>query len=100
MPSRIGVDLLLVAVLEVCVAAVGTVYADGVLEGFAGDGYLEIALAVVALASLICLGVLFVVLLRARRKSRAPSALVRLALVTHGMLAIPGLMAIWHCLDA
>jgi hypothetical protein len=98
MPIRIGADLLLVALLEVCVAAVGTVYADGVLERFTGEGYLCATLAVVAAASVICVGISISALWRARHDSTASSRLVCLALVTHGMLAMPGLVLIGLCL--
>jgi len=94
MPTRIGADLLLVALLEVCAAAVGTLYADGVLERFAGDGYLCIALVVVAAASVICVGISVSALWRSRHDGTAPSRLVCLALITHGMLAMPGLVLI------
>lgn len=92
MPTQIGADLLLVALLEVCVATVCTLYADGVLERFAGDGYLCIALTVVAAASVICVGISALALWRSRHDGTAPSRLVCIALVTHGMLATPGLV--------
>ncbi|RQH03846.1 hypothetical protein [Paraburkholderia dinghuensis] len=100
LPTRLGTDLLLVALLEVCVAAVGTVYANGVLDRFAGDGYLDISLAVVATASVICVGVSLSALWRSRRDSAAPRRRVYLALVTHGALSMPGLVLIWQFLRA
>jgi hypothetical protein len=98
-PARLGTDLLLVALLEVCVASVGTVYANGVLERFSGDGYLDIALAVVAAASVICVGVSLSALWRSRRES-AGLRRVYLALFTHGALSIPGLTLIGQFLRA
>jgi hypothetical protein len=98
--ARLGTNLLLVALLEVCVASVGTVYANGVLERFSGDGYLDIALAVVAAASVICVGVSLSALWRTRRERAGLRKRVYLALVTHGALSIPGLALIGQFLRA
>ncbi len=81
-------------------AAVGTVYANGVLDRFAGDGYLDISLAVVAAASVICVGVSLSALWRSRRGDAALRRRVYLALVTHGALSMPGLVVIWQLLRA
>ena len=99
-PARLGTDLLLVALIEVCAASVGTVYANGVLERFSGDGYLDIALAVVAAASVICVGISLSALWRARGDSAASRKRVYLALLTHGTLSIPGLVLIGEFLRA
>lgn len=99
-PARLGTDLLLVALIEVCAASVGTVYANGVLERFSGDGYLDIALAVVAAASVICVGISLSALWRARGDSAASRKRVYLALLTHGALSIPGLVLIGEFLRA
>jgi ABC-type spermidine/putrescine transport system permease subunit II len=96
LPVRLGTDLLLFALLEVCVAAVGTVYANGVLDRFAGDGYLDISLTVVAVASVICMGISLLALWRWRRRNAAACRRIYLALVAHGVLSIPGLGLIWQ----
>jgi len=57
-------------------------------------------LAVVAVASIICVGVSLLVLARARRKGRARTSLIGLALVTHSMLAVPGIFIVWQVLKA
>jgi hypothetical protein len=100
MPVRLGTDLLLVALLEVCVATVGTVYANGVLDRFAGDGYLDISLTVVALASVICVGISLLALWRTRHGSAATCKRVYLALAMHGVLSIPGLGLLWQFFSA
>lgn len=100
LPARIGTDLLLFAILEVCVATVGTVYANGVLDRFAGNGYLDISLTVVSVASVICIGISVLALWRSRRRSAATCRRIYLALVTHGVLSMPGLGLIWQFFQA